>query len=256
MSKQRSIDKSFVPGSFSGTRIVSAQKSNPGPQMTFLFLQLNSEMPRKAAITNSIGPYHISARCINKEWFNLHLDSVWETFSNHLYFLCRGFNFQIHSFVLMNNHYHLLASTPQLNISSGMAYFHREVSRELNKKGNRINRTFAGRYFKCHIGSFHYFMNCYKYVYQNPVRSGVVRQCESYPYSTLSGLLGLSRMEIPVVEDTLLFEDDLHNTLCWLNETPEKVDLDSMRSAINKGEFKLRKDLKTKKPNRLEMGLL
>lgn len=213
-------------------------------------------MPRKQVDTNTNGPFHITARAINKEWFSISMDDVWNTFENHLFFLKNAFDFEIHAFVLMNNHYHLLVSTPKINISDGMAYFQREVSRELNRKGNRINRTFAGRYFKCNLKKYHYFLNCYKYVYQNPVRAGLVAKCEHYPFSSLHGLLGFSQQNIPMSEDDLLFNGSVSNHLNWLNTPPDDGDLESMRNALKKGVLKFRKDPITRKDNRLESKLL
>ncbi len=57
---------------------------------------------------------------------------------------------------------------------------------------------------------------------------------------------------IPVAEDEMLFEDQDGQHLKWLNELPSETDLESMRGALKKGEFKLRKDPATKKQNRLE----
>ncbi|MCB9026314.1 MAG: hypothetical protein H6625_08360 [Bdellovibrionaceae bacterium] len=41
-------------------------------------------MPRKQVDTNTNGPFHITARAINKEWFSISMDDVWNTFENHL----------------------------------------------------------------------------------------------------------------------------------------------------------------------------
>lgn len=209
-------------------------------------------MPNKYVIKDCPGPFHVTARSINKEWFSIPMENVWEIFSNQLYFLHHAFKFKIHSFVLMANHYHLIVSTPDLNLSEGMAYFQRECSRELNRQGNRMNRTFAGRYFKSHLANEHYFSSCYKYVYQNPIRKGIVDRCENYRFSTLHGLLGQAHLIIPIVEDTLLFSQDLIEYLKWINEMPNPRDLESMRNALRRGVFKLRKRLDTCGPNTLE----
>ena len=213
-------------------------------------------MSHKVSIANLEGPYHVTIRCINREWFSIPMDSVWEIFCNQIYFCQRAFDLKIHSFVLMSNHYHLLVSTPQLNLSQAMAYLNRECSRDLNRLGNRINRTFAGRYNKSYLGSYHYFLNCYKYVYQNPLRANLVSRVENYKYSTLGGLLGSYPMLVPLVEDTILFEGDLQETLTWLNKAPEDRDLESIRNGLKHGRFQLRRDIMTRHQNRLEVELL
>lgn len=213
-------------------------------------------MAQKSNESYKEGPYHVTARSINKEWFSIPMDDVWRIFSEHLFFLHHAFNINIHSFVLMHNHYHLMVSTPECNLSLGMMYFHREVSRELNRQGNRINRTFAGRFFRCHIGNYHYFLNCYKYVYFNPVKAKASAQVESYPYSTLSALLGQTKGIIPLQEDTLLFSGHIENELSWLNSKPKDEDWEAIKCGLKKKQFKLPIDKSTGKKNRLEEAYL
>jgi len=213
-------------------------------------------MPKKREDLHQSGPYHISCRCINQEWFQIPMDDVWDIFTSQLYFLKFAFNFKIHNFVLMNNHYHLLVSTPDRNLSLGMAYFQREVSRSLNRQGNRINRTFAGRYFRSYIKKRHYFINCYKYIYQNPLQAGLCERVETYKYSSLSGLLGLTPQAIPLEEDSLLFDGNLMEHFNWLNERVSDTDWDHFGKALKRGTFQLGKEKSTNRANRLETELL
>ncbi len=209
-------------------------------------------MPRKKVCNDLVGPYHISSRCINQEWFSIPMKDVWSLFSDHLFFLHHAYGIEIHSFVLMSNHYHLIASAPGQNLSYAMMNFQREVSRELNRLGNRINRTFAGRFFRSYLGTYHYFLNCYKYVYLNPLISGQVSKVEDYPFSSLHGLLGSRNISFPVREDEFLFDGNTRDNLSWLNGMPDEEHLDTMRLGLKKGVFQLRKDLKTRKSHILE----
>jgi len=76
-------------------------------------------------------PIQITARCNNKEIFPVPLDEAWDLFSNYLHFIHSAFEIKIHSFVLMSNHFHLIASDPNLNLSKAMGIFMKEI-------GNRI----------------------------------------------------------------------------------------------------------------------
>lgn len=212
-------------------------------------------MSRKFVERKDVGPYHVTCRCINREWFNLSMDQVWKIFSHQLYFARHAFNIRIHSFVLMSNHYHLIVSTPQINLSEAMAYFQREVSRDLNREGNRINQTFGSRYRPCLLNTEHYFLNAYKYVYQNPIRAGLVKTAEAYPYSTLHGLMGRAHLIIPVEEDTILFGGDLSLNLKWINNASSVEDSEAMRKALRREVFALPRDLKNSLPHRLESEL-
>lgn len=162
-------------------------------------------MPRKKVPISPKDPYHITARCINRDWFLVKLPTVWDVMSDYL-FLCHYlFKLNIHSFVLMPNHFHLLVTAPEGNLSQFLLYFMRETSREITRLSGRINQTYGTRNHKCLIKNYRYYMNCYKYVYQNPIRANLSSTVEAYPYSTLAGLLGLTCLTIPVAEDQLLF---------------------------------------------------
>lgn len=209
-------------------------------------------MPRAKFIPTT-DPYHISSRCINKEWFHSPLSEVWEIFSEQLYLSQKMFNLQIHSFVLMSNHFHLLVTAPELNISQSMNYFLRESSRQILHSNERINRTFGARFFRSRIGSYHHFMTVYKYVYRNPVEANLCDYAEEYPWSTLNGLLGLSRLLIPLEEDPLLGVSEFTQTIKWLNQSPHLEDKHSVHKAIRRSVFTLPKT--RKQVNHLESDL-
>ena len=129
-------------------------------------------MPRKKVPIVAGDPYHITARCINREWFDLPLPTVWSIMEDYLFLLSSTHNLNVHSFVLMANHFHLLVSAPQGNLSEALLYFMRESSKQITHFSGRINQTFGNRNHKTHIASYHHYLNTYKYVYQNPVQAG------------------------------------------------------------------------------------
>lgn len=197
-------------------------------------------MPRAKTILQAEFPYNIGARCINREWFNLSMGEVWEIFCEELTRTTREHDLRIHSFLLMSNHFHLIASTPKANISQCMHQFMTRSSRQLTRKGNRINGTFAGRHFKCILHSHYSYLNAYKYNYRNPVTAGICDSVEEYPYSTLRGLLRSSDLLIPIYEDTI-FLSDPYGTRAWLNTTPDPIKLEGVRYALKRQYFKSKK---------------
>jgi hypothetical protein len=81
-------------------------------------------------------------------------------------------------------------------------------------------------------------MNAYKYIYRNPVRAGLCERVEDYPFSTISGLVGNSRLLFPVVEDTLLFNPTFQwSTLDWLNTAPKDGHEEQIRKALKRSVF-------------------
>lgn len=210
-------------------------------------------MPRSYVPIQPELPYHLSARSINRDWFRIPMDDVWAVMSEQLHFLRHAFDFRVHAFVLMSNHYHLIGRVPQGNLSEAMRWFMLETSRNLLRAGNRINQSYGGRYFRSLLRTHHYYLHAYKYVYSNPIRAGICRSAEEYPYSTLRGLLGLDHCLVPVESDDTLFSDT-EGTLRWINQDAPAEDWQSVRNALRKPEFRLR--LTDKKRNHLEDNAL
>lgn len=204
-------------------------------------------MSRVKTVYQNQFPYHITGRCINKEWFSLPMNSVWEVFCEELYMTHTLHNLKIHSFVLMSNHYHLIASTPDKNISQCMHYFSKQVSERLTRMGNRINQTFAGRYYKCILHQPNYYLNTYKYNYRNPVTAKMCKYSEDYEFSTLRAKLGGSNLLIPILNDDTLFPN-AEDTLAWLNTPPKTEHLEAVKTALKRQFFKSRIDRKSRMP--------
>ncbi len=205
-------------------------------------------MPRKKVPVSSEYPYHITARCINRQWFSLSLPCLWDIMCDYLYLCHLLYSIKIHSFVLMPNHFHLMITAPQGNLSEFLLYFMRESSRSISRRSKRINQTFGSRNHKCIIQNYNYFINCYKYVYQNPLRAGLSKTVEDFKFSTLSGLLGLSPLLLPVEEDTILFNPfPDQETLNWLNQRREKHLEEEMRISLKRPIMEFHPSRKTKK---------
>lgn len=185
-------------------------------------------------------PYHVTARCINREWFSLDMHVVWEVMVRHLFFVNFAFNLRIHAFVLMSNHFHMIVRTPDANLSQAMAYFMRETSRELTKLGNRENQTYGGRFHRSLLSSPLYYLHAYKYLYRNPVKAGLCRRVQDYPFSSLQGLLGETWLEVPVCEDDHWSSlASRESTLLWLNAAPSEEHWDQVRTALKHPSFYL-----------------
>ena len=197
-------------------------------------------MPRAKAILQNEFPYSITARCINREWFNLPMIVVWEIFCGELTKVCEKHNLLIHSFVLMSNHFHLIASTPESNISECMQRFMHASSLKLTKQGNRINGTFAGRHYKTILHDYNYYLNAYKYIYQNPIRAGLCKNAEDYEFSTLNSLVGQSEARVPLVRDAEYCSNPI-GILRWLNERPQELKVEAVRYALKRQYFKPKK---------------
>ncbi|AGH94759.1 transposase [Pseudobdellovibrio exovorus] len=212
-------------------------------------------MPRKKFLAHNDWPYHVTARCLNKEWFSLPMETIWDIYSKYLFFIHHSYGVRIHSFVLMNNHFHLIIQTPHGNLSQAMNYLMRETSRVIGFESGRINHIYGGPYYWSLLKSPLYYLHAYKYVYRNPVEAGLCYRVEEYPYSSLYGLLGQAHTIIPLENDEALFSD-VYSHLQWLNQgyPSEELKVD-IRNALRKQHFHFGLD-KDRNSHILEMTLL
>ncbi len=212
-------------------------------------------MPRKKFLASNDLPYHVTARCLNKEWFALPLELLWELFSDYLFFTHHAFQVRIHSFVLMPNHIHMIVRTPEMNLDKAMNYFMRETSRAIGRQSGRINQVYGGPYYWSLMRSPNYFLHAYKYVYRNPIEANISTKAELYKFSTLPALLGQARTIIPMVHDETLF-DGLTDQLNWLNTSyPSPEVRADIKNALRRKEFQFAKD-KRGNPHRLELEMV
>lgn len=207
-------------------------------------------MPRKPVIISCEHPYHVTARCLNREWFDLPMESVWSIMEDYLFLISVSYKVRIHSFVLMSNHIHLLVSCPENNISEALRYFLTETSRELGRLSGRVNQTWGSRNYKSLVSSYQYYLNVYKYIYSNPTRAGAATYAEEYPFSTLAGLCGQRNLFIPLAPDDLLFNPTFDDSvLRWIN-TPSSLEaLEEVRKALRRPKMEFRTLRSSGKPN-------
>ena len=92
---------------------------------------------------------------------------------------------QVHSYVLMTNHIHLLATPVEWNsIGRLMKSVTARYSRYFNTKYDRTGTLWEGRYRATVIDSEEYFLTCSRYIEQNPVRAGMVGDPGEYRWSS------------------------------------------------------------------------
>jgi putative transposase len=98
---------------------------------------------------------------------------------------------QIHAYVLMSNHLHLLL-TPLQNDSlpKMMQAVGRSYVLYFNKRHGRSGTLWEGRYRSALIQTERYFLACMAYIDLNPVRAGMVAQAADYLWSSHGHYIG------------------------------------------------------------------
>jgi putative transposase len=118
----------------------------------------------------------------------------------------RKFGVAIHAYVLMANHFHLLA-TPQSTdaLSQMMQAVGRRYVRYFNDTQNRSGALWEGRYRSTVIQAERYLLPCMAYMDLNPVRAGVVAQARDYPWSSHGHYIG-QRIDKLITPHSLVWE--------------------------------------------------
>ena len=206
-------------------------------------------MARKLLERNSLFPYHVSNRSIDKAFYPIDLNLMWEETQDLLRILSWAYNAKIHAFVLMSNHFHLLVSTPSENLDDCMRYFQSNLSHWIRNQTTKDTYAFNTRYRWSIIKDPIYYANVYRYVYQNPIRAGIVKLAECYKFSTLSGKSGMSRLDCPLAVhefDGCIPEID-QTELEWINQFVSKEDNRKTCLGLRRKIFSIPKRLRLKK---------
>ncbi|MDI6802057.1 MAG: transposase [Thermodesulfovibrionales bacterium] len=96
----------------------------------------------------------------------------------------------IHSFVLMDNHYHLILETPKGNLLKVMHGINGRYTGYFNRKYERSGHLFQGRYKGILVEKDTYLLQLSRYVHMNPARAKIVKKPEQYRWSSYPAYIG------------------------------------------------------------------
>lgn len=103
----------------------------------------------------------------------------------------RKFGVAIHSYVLMSNHIHLLATpSTEEGVPRMMQALGRSYVRYFNAKHGRTGTLWEGRYRSTLIQAERYLLACMVYIDLNPVRAAMVGDPADYPWSSHLSYIG------------------------------------------------------------------
>lgn len=186
-------------------------------------------MPRALLIRSETHAYHVMSRCNNKRHFPLSLNEVWFIAMDELRRAHEKNNLQVHAFVLMPNHFHLLCHTPDANLDNCMRDFLRNMSVRVTARAGAINHLWGGRYRRTLIDSERYYRQVYKYILQNPLRAGLVRRVEDYRFSSLN-----RELSVPL-------HAFVEHDLVWLNQSIQQECQQLIQLGLKKAQFDVNK---------------
>jgi len=127
-------------------------------------------MARPLRIDVEGGWYHVMSRGIERRTIFVD-DSYCAHFLDLLGEMSGRFGVEVHAYVLMGNHYHLILRTPDANTSQAMQWLNVSYSAWSNAKRQRVGHVFQGRFRSTLIdGNGDWLMRASAYLHLNPVR--------------------------------------------------------------------------------------
>ncbi len=153
--------------------------------------------------------YHIFNRGVEKR--NIYCDdNDRQTFINVLQYVHEKYNFKIHAYCLMGNHYHLILETIDDDISRIMHDIDGIYAQIFNQKYERVGPLFQSRFGSIIVRGDYYLLNLFSYVHLNPVKDGFKYRAEDWYWSSFASYIG-NRVAEKFLETSLYKEKFFHN---------------------------------------------
>jgi REP element-mobilizing transposase RayT len=146
-------------------------------------------MPRKSRSKSSTGYHHIMLRGINRR-------NIFESDQDKDYFLKSMYRakekskFKVIGYCLMNTHVHLLLQESE-EIGVSMKRITVSYVQWFNRKYNRVGHLFQNRYRSEPIEDERYLMAVLRYIHQNPIKAGIVKEASKYSWSSYNQYLNM-----------------------------------------------------------------
>jgi putative transposase len=108
-----------------------------------------------------------------------------------------------HAYCLMTNHYHLVLTTNEANLSIAIQQVNSTYAQWWNRRHSRPGHVFQGRFGSQVVQDEGYLLTLSRYVVLNPVRGGLVASPEEWPWSSYRATAGLDAVPSILQPDTL-----------------------------------------------------
>ncbi|MBL7004514.1 MAG: transposase [Gammaproteobacteria bacterium] len=153
----------------------------------------------------------------------------------------KKYHVEVHAWVLMTNHVHLLCTPREKEgISKMMQSIGRLYVRYFNKSYKRSGTLWEGRYKSCLVQDEDYLLEVYRYIELNPVRADMVADPSDYKWSSYQcNALGVktdlctAHSLYTALGNTQLERNDAYRDLFKVHV--EETLLKEIRSSVNKG---------------------
>ena len=146
---------------------------------------------------------------------------------------CRQESVEIWCYCLMDNHVHLIAVPRKTEgLPRAIGEIHRKYTYMINIRHNWKGYLWQGRFLSYPMDEKHLYL-AVRYIERNPVRAGIVRKAEDYPWSS-------AKAHIRRKPDKVLTEFYLSSVIkdwrSYLQEEEREEDIDLLRKHERSGQ--------------------
>ncbi len=113
------------------------------------------------------------------------------------------YGWELHSYCLMTNHFHLLVSTPYANVSAGMQYLNGCYAQWFNWRHDFEGHVVERRFWSELVTSERQLLATARYIVLNPVRAGLCATAGDWPWSSYRATV-TGRRQVPRLSNWLI----------------------------------------------------
>lgn len=140
-------------------------------------------MPRKARKKSISGIYHIIMRGINRQTIFEDEEDCGQFLETVKRYKEKS-GYEVYAYCLMGNHVHLLIKIVKESLEQVMRRICGSYVYWYNNKYQRVGNLFQDRFKSEPVENDQYFQTVIRYIHQNPVKAGLVKQAEEYKWSS------------------------------------------------------------------------
>ena len=160
-------------------------------------------MPRPLRPQVEGGIYHLVSRGVRKLPLFVDDDDR-ERFLALLDLTATRYRWQIHAYCLMTNHFHLLVTTEQANVSRAMQYLNGRYAQWFNLRHGYEGHVLDRRFYSALVETDDHLLNLARYIVLNPVRAGICAKAADWHWSSYRATLEPLATAIPRLTRWLL----------------------------------------------------
>lgn len=141
-------------------------------------------MPRRPRVIVPNTPQHLIQRGNNRQAC-FYADEDYQFYLEWLKFHADKLGVEVHAYVLMTNHVHLLVSTDKTDaVGAMMKALGQRYVQYINKTYKRSGTLWEGRFRSCPIQAETYLFSCQRYIELNPVRANMLYHPAEHKWSS------------------------------------------------------------------------